>query len=300
MDSIHVEYPTKNIFLCGGPYDPSHKTISSMRGAFYSCCHQEPFSNYDIVLAEDISREFQARQGTYDNLLSLESDLAQLSSITLLFSESFGSAAELGAFCWDKDISNRLLVVISDYYYAEDSFVKLGPLQHLKKLCGDTSVCVVPEDISDRNNLGSEDKKYVNSLFFYVNDAFSNRIKIIKPKTTLNRHYQGHLILFLVGVLWYYYALEKDELHYIALEVGFNVNSDDIEKGMFCATQFNWISIKNIGFRCFYVNKSEKNPLSFNRKDRSFSLRDWKFNMRDFWEKSDRQRFDAFKEARKK
>ncbi|UMM09623.1 retron St85 family effector protein [Gluconobacter frateurii] len=300
MNSIHVDYPSPNIFLCGGPYDPNNKKILSMRGAFYSDCHVSPFDEYNIIIAENVSKEFQARQDTYDNLLSLESDLAQLSSIILLFSESFGSAAELGAFCWDKDISKRLLVIISARHHDETSFVKLGPLQHLRNLHGEKSVCVIPRELCDINNLNNNKEDARKSLLWYIRKSFNERLETISTKTTLNRRYKGHIILFLVGIIWHYHALDIDELHYIALECDFSVENEDIQKAMFCAIQFGWILQISVGSRFFYVIKSEKNPLSFRRKNLSFSAREWKVDVLKFWEQADRQRYDAIKGARRR
>lgn len=146
MDTVHVDYPSSYIFLCGGLCETNSTKIQSLRSAFYKIAAEKPFDTYGILIAEDVTKEFQSRQDTYDNLLSLEADLAQVSRITLLFSESFGSAAELGAFCMEQNIASRLLVVISEKHFEEDSFVKLGPLKHLKDNYAKSAVCVLPRD----------------------------------------------------------------------------------------------------------------------------------------------------------
>ena len=59
----------------------------------------------------------------YQDLLRFERDLAELSSLTVLFSESPGSIAELGSFAVMNTIQERLLVVM----HQEDA--------HRKELC---------------------------------------------------------------------------------------------------------------------------------------------------------------------
>lgn len=79
----------------------------------------------------------------YQNLIDFERDAGALSSAILLFSEGTGALVELGAFCMDEILSERLLVVISQAHHSNDSFLVHGPLRKLRGSHSDASVCVV-------------------------------------------------------------------------------------------------------------------------------------------------------------
>lgn len=79
----------------------------------------------------------------YQNLVDFEREAGALSGAILLFSEGSGALAELGAFCMDEVLSERLLVVISRAHFLEDSFLVHGPLKKLAGEHSDASICVV-------------------------------------------------------------------------------------------------------------------------------------------------------------
>ena len=72
--------------------------------------HIPPFSRYLTILAEDLNAFFP--EGEYKDILKFETDIAQICDLIILFSESYGSAAELGAFSMIEEIARRLLVGI--------------------------------------------------------------------------------------------------------------------------------------------------------------------------------------------
>lgn len=73
----------------------------------------------------------------YDNLLEFERDACYLASQTIVFSESPGSLAELGALTADDFILPKLLVVVQQKYLEDaerQSFLNLGPLRRAELL----------------------------------------------------------------------------------------------------------------------------------------------------------------------
>ncbi|MDP9898316.1 hypothetical protein J2W36_000551 [Variovorax ginsengisoli] len=79
----------------------------------------------------------------YQNLIDFERDAGALSNAILLFSEGTGALVELGAFCMDEVLSERLLVVVNQAHYSADSFLVHGPLLKLRGSHSDASVCVI-------------------------------------------------------------------------------------------------------------------------------------------------------------
>jgi hypothetical protein len=126
VNSVRVHAPTSVILVCGGRSDVTATKPTSLRDAYVKLLHRKEFSKYKTLLAEELQAFFP--NGQYRDILTLEADIAQISDLIILFTESFGSAAELGAFAIMPTIAPKLLVVIDDHYYGEDSFIKLGSL----------------------------------------------------------------------------------------------------------------------------------------------------------------------------
>lgn len=114
-----------------------------MRDMFVSWAHE---TNHEIAsslkLPEDYP-EWNQFDG-YDDLTSFESDAGCISRAVLLFLESEGAFAELGAFCTQEVLAERLFVVLYSKYYRANSYIALGPLRVLKRVQGDEpSICPV-------------------------------------------------------------------------------------------------------------------------------------------------------------
>ncbi|WP_162895194.1 hypothetical protein [Rhizobium terrae] len=85
-DKIRVYQPTHIIFICGGKTDAAAHPPLSLRDAFMRIAFSPPFTKYQPMLAEELDAFFP--KGDYKDFLSLESDIAQISTLVLLFSES--------------------------------------------------------------------------------------------------------------------------------------------------------------------------------------------------------------------
>jgi hypothetical protein len=136
VENIRVQAPTQVIFLCGGQTsDISVKKPLSLRDGFLKIFPNPVTKDRIVVMAEDVNLFYLSRSD-YKDLLSFETDLAQICELILLFCESEGSLAELGAFSMVDEIAQRLMVVIRDKYYQAESFIKLGPLLSLENRHG--------------------------------------------------------------------------------------------------------------------------------------------------------------------
>lgn len=134
------------VLVFGGPLGGAHASARQM------------FLNWLLAKNHPIGRfartpeEFQDWNNFegYGNLIDFERDAACLSKSIVLFSESAGSFAELGAFCMDKILAERLFVVIGAEYYAAESFIAHGPIKKIEHHHG-AAICVVesikPEQI---------------------------------------------------------------------------------------------------------------------------------------------------------
>jgi hypothetical protein len=112
-----------NIFLIGASTDNQ----LSMRSKLHDILKKN--NKIQVRYPEDIFID-QMYHRTYD-LLSLENLLASSVDAVVMFIESPGSIAELGAFSNHTELNNKLIVYVNKIYQNEDSFINLGPIKYL-------------------------------------------------------------------------------------------------------------------------------------------------------------------------
>src|ERR1017187_4095294 len=130
VDRCKVRNTPNLVFLCGGKVSEKG-TYKSARDYFYRHLKAHaPSIAARVKLAEDVSAWF--RGGEFPDLLELENYLADLADMTVLFVESPGSIAELGAFAASKILRPKTLPVLNTYYDFDRTFISDGPVQKLK------------------------------------------------------------------------------------------------------------------------------------------------------------------------
>ncbi|NOT14980.1 MAG: hypothetical protein HOP21_05260 [Methylotenera sp.] len=91
----------------------------------------------------------------YDDLLMFERDASYLSRLVVIFAESPGAIAELGAFALDTDIHQKLFVVVSEIHRIHphrQSFINLGPIKRIESshTTEQKGICVIrAEKVND-------------------------------------------------------------------------------------------------------------------------------------------------------
>jgi hypothetical protein len=210
VKSIRVHAPAPAIFLCGGPVDATAAAPPSLRDAFMRIHHTPPFSRYLTILAEDLNAFFP--EGDYKDILKFETDIAQICDLIILFSESYGSAAELGAFSMFEEIARRLLVVIDDLNYNRLSFITLGPVRFLQNLCGESAICVLHRDDLGITSINATQSINLKTFSARMGSAISARTAASREPSTFNPDRNGHIIKLIVGLIQHYGALTLDEV----------------------------------------------------------------------------------------
>lgn len=297
VNSIHVYAPAPVLFLCGGNIDATATELTSLRSAFLRFAYDEPYQKHNILLAEELNGFFP--NGQYDNILTLESDLALISDLIILFSESMGSAAELGAFSMVHSIALNLLVIIDDKNYDQSSFIALGPIKRLEITYGDSAVCVMNrddvniKDIKDVKNLQMDTFKQI------VNSAIKERLTNINSHSTFDRNNEGHVIKLIVGMIQHYGALTITEISIYLSCLGIDLPEKRISDYLLCAQFAKWILKDKRGIKTFYSALSGRNAISYKIiQNGKYKNRDrWKSDIREYWKKCDPERFSSINYA---
>jgi len=298
-----VHAPTKVVMLCGGEYHIADnvkgkkRPATSFRDAFYRAASQSPFSKYRIVVPDDIV--FGAPTGPYDQLLHFERDLAQLCEVVILFTESPGSFAELGAFSMVSEIAQRLLVFIDSKNYGDRSFIKLGPIVSLQLGQGRHSVFVLPLDEMKIQSVRHVADLDIDTFRTVIEVPFSARVQEVPTPSTFNPDFQGHMAKLVAGLVHHFGALTAEELVEGLSLLGLTRSLGEVKQLLFCLSIVGWVIEDPRGFETYYAASTDNAPFSFKVKEGSPNpmRRNWRYEIRDYWRQNDPQRFAAIASA---
>jgi hypothetical protein len=121
------------IFLCGGQTASSGEPHRSARDFFLrhlELRHRELSER--ISLAEKINDWFD--ENAFPDLLDVEEHIADLCDLIILFVESAGSIAELGAFAASATLCPKTIAVLNGKHLSSRSFISDGPIRRLRAM----------------------------------------------------------------------------------------------------------------------------------------------------------------------
>jgi len=148
----------------------------------------------------------------YHNLIDFERDAGGLARAIVLFSESEGSYAELGAFCMDSLLAERLFVVIDRPNYSATSFIANGPIKKIE-LEHENSICVVD----------SMDPISIEPEFIYVAEALAEKISGVPKKSAFDPARQRDQFLLAADLVELFGAVTHHELLQLLKHMGADV-----------------------------------------------------------------------------
>jgi len=190
------------VFLCGGEVSDSGDTFRSCRDIFVDHVASNGYTFKDnIVLAEKVFTYFE--HSAYDDLFHFEKDLAELSLLTVILSESPGSIAELGSFSALPIIQDKLLVVMHSDDSEKESFIWRGPISHLRHRAtqndqGDPiAIYNWQRRTDDPVSMRSEDFADARDLAEYISELLEAAHKTSEFRSSD----VGHIMLFMIDLL---------------------------------------------------------------------------------------------------
>lgn len=166
-DTIFIPRNQKKVavFLCGADIKDEKTARSKMARIF------DFYPRYEILYPEDLFDDLLAGQGNY-SLLKLENLLADSVDAIVLFPESPGSFAELGAFSNNENLAKKMIVISNKKYKKNKSFINYGPNRLIKSSKTGKIIHINYEDLDDDQE---KHKIYKN-----INDGIS-KIKKSHP-----------------------------------------------------------------------------------------------------------------------
>jgi hypothetical protein len=292
-----VKFPSF-IFLCGGPISKDPKIFLSCRDIFYAYIRKNNRAFCaNIIRAEQVFTYFQ--HSDYHDLLNFEKDLAELSALTVLFSESPGSIAELGSFSVLKTIQDRLLVVMHQDDAYQESFIWRGPVLFLKDLAKTNGK---PDPITIYNWRKKDgEKDHIDMEDFSDAEDLTEAIESImnaKPKTVgFNKDQLGHIMLLMISILEIVQIATLEEIVSLLEAFGISHDTRTVKQHLSLLKSLGLIVLKPYRNYDFYLAFPHIGWISW-AYTKTANIRDadrWKNNFIEYYDRSQGEKHRALR-----
>lgn len=295
-DGTHVYSPSPFVLLCGGERtDITEIRSKSLRDAFLKSQFHASIKNGEVRQIEDI-REYFDKDSPFEELVSFESDIAQLSDLVLLFSESPGSFTELGVFASHKEIAKKTLVVIQRKYLERDSFISKGPIAYFRSISEKSVFSLTDSSINLRGN--QYHTVQPDKLLSLLAHPVEQRLEESRESKTLRRSSFSHRCRLYVAFLREFHVLKDDELFQLFSAFGINLSLSKLDRIAFCCKCVDWSRTTRLGFdRLHFALNVPKEAAKFSLSGKFSDRVKRRLEIRDFWARNDPNRLDARSEA---
>lgn len=209
-DKTRIESLSPLVLVFGGAASLEDDKYASCRNVFLNWAHESGYELANFLIKPEDYKEWNQFEG-YDNLVDFERDAGCLSRGILLFSECAGAIAELGAFCMDEVLCERLLVVLEKSHYEDSSFIKLGPIRRIEEAHSSDAICVVD---------AIQNTKLFESQVSGVGEALLVKVNTLPKTQRFDSRRTRDQFLLMVDLVELFGALTKKELEDILLFMG--------------------------------------------------------------------------------
>lgn len=268
MKNFRVCYDDQVIFLCGAVVHPSGEKQTSMRGHFYDYCTKNNAElSSKIFLAEKFKQYL--KNDHYPDLITFEHDVANISSLIVLFLESSGSIAELGLFCNMKEINRKLLVFVpADEVDGDkkESFIYLGPLSYLTKKINKNAFKVYPKP--DKKN----EDDYAEHLDIMVEDLIDILPKSRK-ESDFDKNNTGHIAFLISRIVHLAMPIRLREVYACLKNIGIdNITQADVERLLFLLETLEFISSYRYNILVYYYSEQSRQNLKLGKNKKGITI----------------------------
>ena len=212
-----------------------------------------------IVLAEEANQLF--RDTEYGDLITFEEDIARIAAVVMVIAESAGSLAELGAFATNDTIRSALLVLGQSKFSSDESFVRFGPMERVKKY-DDTRLAFYPWRVRGD---GQIIKASISGHYSRIGQLINKQLSRV-PNEQLYRTATGGLGAF-VEILWILHicsAMPVSELHSFRQSLfAENIEQREIKNKLYCMKLAGWVSSYSYENKEYWYTKSIEDPFRY-------------------------------------
>ena len=290
-----VDVFSLSFFVCGGLVDAGQPAPPSFRDRFYSFTETKYAHIHSaIVLAESFKDYF--KENAYPDLLVFEDEIANISSLVIIFLESPGSLVELGMFCNKPSFYKKLLIVApQDKIHEEDSFIYLGPLENIRKK-EPSSVVIYPWP--DPKSINYEEEHLIDLC-----EILEKKIDRADKTEKFSDKNSGHIALLIADIVALSYPILIGEIELALEAIEISIDAKAVSRHIYLLAKLNIIGVYQYsGHKYYYPIEKDRSYFSF-VGSRSFDKPKVQMKLRQSFstssEASDRKRRSAFKEIKK-
>jgi len=264
LDESRISQFPGIIFVCGGPRNDLGDPPTSARDFIVRSLFEIPsHKNIAQQITEAEQVQDWLKEGHYSNLIAFETDIADLATLIVLFVESAGSIAELGAFSVIPEIASKLIVFIRENSYQQDSFIRLGPIKHLEEI--KSSVKVYPWTLTEsfRNyEFGPADIASVEKLKQDICGDISTAISKVTKRPSFSKNLPGHIMLLICDLVDISLALKQGEIFDYVNNLGIPLTEKALKKYLYLLEKFKLLEKKSYGDH-YYIATNSSAFISF-------------------------------------
>jgi hypothetical protein len=221
----------------------------SKRDAFYWWFKDNRSDLNELILLPESYNDW-GEFTVYSDLLLFEKDLGYLTSAVIIFLESPGSIAELGAFSQIDSLSERLIVVVSDNHHPQRSFISLGPIRNIAETKKHPhSLCVIPNVTADQ----------LIDHMDVINMCLTKKIAPKSQTTQFDQNNLQHQILLCLDLINLFLVIQKTELMTLIKHFDVEINAPRLNQILFLLDKTKLIFCKHYGDNQYYA------PLKFKK-----------------------------------
>lgn len=296
LDESRISQFPGIIFVCGGPRSDIKDLPSSARDTIVrslSISHNTIAKQ--ITEAEEV--QDWLKEGHYSNLISFETDIADLATLIVLFVESAGSIAELGAFSVIPNIASKLLVFIRENSYQQDSFIRLGPIKHLEEIKSMVRPYPWALNKATRNDeFGPADIESVNKLAADIAKDIAIALNKTPKSSSFNKNLSGHIMLLICDLVDISLALKLGEILEYLQNFNIEITEKDLKKYLYLLEKFKLLEKKSYGDHYYIATDSPSFiTFKFNDPKPTHDRLSIKVDMAVYYLENDKSRHNALK-----
>ncbi|MBI5551541.1 MAG: hypothetical protein HY911_08540 [Desulfobacterales bacterium] len=292
-----VNFPSY-IFVCGGPISDDHEKPLSCRDIFCSYLKKNECSfRKNVIRAEEVFKYFE--HSDYQDLLCFERDIAELSILTVIFSESPGSIAELGSFSVINTIQERLLIVLHKDDAHQESFIWRGPIQFIKNLAKSNRKDD-PITIYNWQKAKNENGHFNASDFSDAVDLAETIETIVRkqPKTmTFSKNQLGHIMLLVICILKIVQIATLEEVLFILKRFSIKEESKTVKQHLSLLKSLGLIILHPYRNYDFYVSAPQSDWFSwgYNQTAKIRDTHRWINRFIGFYQDNQKEKIRAYR-----
>jgi len=287
-DQTQILHHRGFIFLCGGDKEKDEESGNYISGRGYILNRiSEKYTDLavNIELAEDIKDWW--RSDRYTDLITFECDIAELSGLIVIFVESAGAIAELGAFSQLPSIQKKLLVFVDETHSKTDSFIQLGPIKFLESHFDDSVAYFNWIDHSEDSE-NTLDLKLIedcaDEIIDDVNRAFDKKDHSELFSCEKNRH-QMFVACDLIDVM---HALTIKEIIKYLASFNIEIKKKRLKQYLYVLEKFDFISVIKRGSITFYVSQHKQEFVEYSTKTKIDRQR-LKYDIAEYYKNTEKE-----------